>query len=59
MSDASYYDRFNNEPETPKKEKKRVIVSETGYSLAKVFLYMFIGLVITSAIALGLGAIFN
>ena len=59
MSDASYYDRFNNEPETPKKEKKRVIVSETGYSLAKVFLYMFIGLVITSVIALGLGAIFN
>ena len=59
MSDSSYYDRFNSEQQPAPKKEKRIIASETGYSLAKIFLYMFIGLVITSAIALGLGAVFN
>ncbi len=60
MSDANYYDRFADQQEQPKeKEKKsKVITSETGYSLAKIFLYMFIGLMITAGIALGLGAFF-
>lgn len=62
MSDANYYDRFsnNNEPqEKPQKEKKQVVDSSTAFSIAKVFGYMFIGLLITAIIALGLGAYFG
>ena len=61
MSDANYYDRFA-EKEQPKPEKqktKNVIDSSTGLSIAKVFGYMFIGLMITAVIALGLGAYFG
>lgn len=61
MSDANYYNRFvdNDAPENQQKNNKKEIVSETGYSIAKVFGYMFIGLAITAAIALGLGALFR
>lgn len=54
--DANYYDRFSNHNEEPIKEKKnREVVSGTAFSLAKVFTYMFGGLLITSVIALALG----
>ncbi len=56
--DANYYDRFanHNDNQTPETKKaKKVKVIETGYSLAKIFGYMFIGLLITSVVALGLG----
>lgn len=56
--DTNYYDRFadhneNHSPESKKQKKAKVV--ETGYSLAKIFGYMFFGLLITSIIALGLG----
>ena len=54
--DANYYDRFSNHNEEPiKKKKNREVVSGTAFSLAKVFTYMFGGLLITSVIALALG----
>ena len=60
--DANYYDRFadhkqqnNPKPEKQKKEK----YFETTYSLAKIFGYMFAGLFITAAIALGLGILLD
>ena len=60
--DANYYDRFadhksqdNPKPEKQKKEK----YFETTYSLAKIFGYMFAGLFITAAIALGLGVLLD
>lgn len=59
MSDANYYDRFADHSEQPKEQKQKSVVKDTGFSLAKVFGYMFIGLMITAAIALGLGAIFG
>lgn len=62
MSDANYYDRFanNQQEEKPQKEKKRQVVdSSTGLSIAKVFGYMFIGLMITAVIAMGLGVYFG
>ena len=61
MSDANYYDRFanNQQEEKPQKEKKKQVVdSSTGLSIAKVYGYMFIGLLITAAISLGLGVVF-
>lgn len=62
MADSNYYDRFAEQQEpTPEKknEQKKIISSSTGLSLTKVFGYMFMGLAITAAIALGLGAIFG
>ena len=62
MSDANYYDRFSNNnqsQEKPQKEKKQVVDSSTAFSITKVFGYMFVGLLITAAIALGLGAYFG
>ena len=62
MSDANYYDRFanNQQEEKPQKENKRQVVDfSTGLSIAKVYGYMFIGLMITAAIALGLGVYFG
>lgn len=60
MSDANYYDRFAEQKEQPRQEKeKNTITGETGLSIAKVFGYMFIGLLITAAISLGLGAMFR
>ena len=61
MADSNYYDRFASQQPTPEKqqEKKKIISSSTGLSLAKVFGYMFMGLAITAAIALGLGALFG
>lgn len=62
MSDANYYDRFaDQEEQKPQKQKKekRTLSSSTGLSIAKVFGYMFIGLMITAAISLGLGAFFT
>ena len=56
--DANYYDRFADHKEQPQKENKKEQkqeVASTAFSLAKVFGYMFIGLLITSVIALGLG----
>ena len=50
MSDANYYDRFanNKQEEKPQKEnKKQEVDSSTGLSIAKVYGYMFIGLMIT------------
>ena len=60
--DANYYDRFADHKEQPQKENKKEQkqeVASTAFSLAKVFGYMFIGLLITSVIALGLGYLFN
>lgn len=62
MSDANYYDRFASEQEQPqqnKQKEKKIITAEGGYSLAKIFGYMFIGLLITAGIALGLGAFYR
>ena len=60
MSDANYYDRFNDSNNQQNKSFKEVSSkSSTAYSLTKVFGYMFIGILITAAIALGLGAWFN
>ena len=61
MSDANYYDRFSNnqQQETPQKQKKQVVDTSTVFSITKVFMYMFVGLLITAAIALGLGAYFG
>ena len=61
MSDANYYDRFSNnqQQETPQKQKKQVVDTSAVFSITKVFMYMFVGLLITAAIALGLGAYFG
>ena len=61
MSDANYYDRFSNnqQQETPQKQKKQVVYTSAVFSITKVFMYMFVGLLITAAIALGLGAYFG
>lgn len=61
MSDANYYDRFSNnqQQEKPQKQKNQAVDSSTAFSITKVFGYMFIGLLITAAIALGLGAYFG
>ena len=64
MNDANYYDRFA-EQEQPKQaepvknKKKETMSGSTALSIAKVFGYMFFGLLITAAIALGLGAYFG
>lgn len=59
--DAKYYDRFaDSKPEEPKKVKpEKVISGGTALSLSKVFGYMFFGLLITTIISLGLGAIYR
>ena len=61
MSDANYYDRFSNnqQQETPQKQKKQVVDTSAVFSITKVFMYMFVGLLITAGIALGLGAYFG
>lgn len=60
MSDANYYDRFNNEqPKKAEPVKNKRVDSSAVFSIAKVFGYMFIGLLITSVIAFGLGAYFG
>ena len=62
MSDDSrYYDRFaEKKPEETKKAKPEKVISAPGaVSFAKIFGYMFIGLAITAAISLGLGAIYR
>ena len=62
MSDANYYDRFaeKQEEQKPQKQKERRVLSgSAGLSIARVFGYMFIGLMITAAISLGLGAFFT
>ena len=46
-NDANFYD------------EKKVVETSTSLSIAKVFGYMFLGLLITAGIALGLGAYFN
>lgn len=52
MTDNSNYSsRFSN--------NVREYVGDTAYSLVKIFLYVFAGLIITSVIALGLGAIYR
>ena len=59
MSDSNYYDRFSDNQGQPQKQEKKVVTSSTAFSLAKIFGFMFIGLLITAGIALGLGAYFN
>ena len=63
MSDANYYDRFADQPEQKpqqhNKKEKKVLSGAAGFSIARVFGYMFIGLMITAAISLGLGAFFT
>ena len=55
MSDADYYD-YANEQEP---RKKRFVTADAGLSIAKVFGYMFLGLALTAAISLGLGALYR
>lgn len=61
MSDTEYYDRFSeqNTEQQPLKTKKEKADTSTVLSIAKVFGYMFIGLMITAVIALGLGYLFQ
>ena len=61
MSDTEYYDRFSeqNTEQQPLKTKKEKTDSSAVLSIAKVFGYMFIGLMITAVIALGLGYYFG
>ena len=62
MSDAEYYDRFaenNAKEEKQPKRVKPIVEKSTGLSIAKVFGYMFFGLLITAGIALGLGFLFS
>ena len=62
MSDAEYYDRFadtNVKEEKQPKKVKPIANKSTGLSIAKVFGYMFFGLLITAAIAMGLGFYFG
>ena len=61
MSDSEYYDRFSEQSseQQPLKTKKEKVDNSGVLSLAKVFGYMFIGLMITAAIALGLGYYFG
>ena len=60
--DTNYYDRFadhnQSRNEKPVKEKKEKYF-ETTYSIAKIFGYMFAGLLITASIALGLGVLLD
>ncbi len=60
-NDANYYDRFANEESQPQQQKKvkKTITSETGYSLTKIFGYMFAGLMLTAVIMLGLAAVYR
>ena len=51
MSDRNYYGQYSN--------REQLANSSTAFSIAKVFGYMFVGLLITAAIALGLGAYFG
>ena len=60
MANTDYYDRFEDHKQQPKPEKEqRASVGETAYSLAKIFGYMFGGLLITAAVAAGLGVMFR
>ena len=60
MAESNYYDRFNDN-QSPKGGRQYEQVTSNGsvYTLGKVFAYMFAGLLITTLIALGLGALFN
>ena len=45
--------------EVASKKKKKSTYSETGtYSLGRIFIYMFFGLLITTGVAIGLGQLF-
>lgn len=60
--DANYYDRFadtEQKTQKPEKKEKKALSGEAGLSLTKVYGFMFIGLLITAAIAGGLGALFR
>ena len=62
MSESNYYDRFQDNQRSPQEspiKKDRSRSDGTVLSIAKVFGYMFAGLLITTVIALGLGAFFN
>ena len=62
MADSNYYDRFadNQNPTEPQQTRKEKVSADgAAFSLTKVFGYMFAGLLITTVIALGLGAFFN
>ena len=62
MADSNYYDRFadNQNPQQPQQTRKEKVSADgAAFSLVKVFGYMFMGLLITTAVALGLGAFFN
>lgn len=58
MSDTNYYNDFVDEQGQPQK-RKRMVAGDTGLSIAKVFGYMFLGLAVTAAISLGLGALYR
>ncbi len=61
-NNANYYNRFADDERQngikPSKQKK-IINYDTTYSLVKVFGYVFIGLLITAILALGLGAMYR
>ena len=57
MVDISDRDRDAFHPEQPKTNTTQSQTSGTALSIAKVFLYMFAALVITAAVAFGIGAL--
>lgn len=57
MSDSQFYGRFDNS--TPKQDPVESRTGDTAYSIAKVFGYMFLFLLITTVVTFGLAFLFN
>lgn len=58
MSDTQFYGRFDNS--TPNNQKKSYYGSDSvGYSISRVFGYMFLWLAISTAICFGIAFLFN